>query len=259
MSSVEYENPYATPRPEVAIDFREAAVEESIRLLSQADGRAIQDLGLSLVVPIGPEGLTTLRAVGRGVLVRFVLGISGIAAGAGLAATNEWLTKHWQIPDTATLTVAMFCSVGGIILLLLNPYFVRRATRHAIGERYELVCRLSTGRAPLCSGLEDAHTFTKLKIVPEELVWIAFDPQRKRLILEGVLCRYVIHAADVLYVGQVAGAATSGMQITFRVGRIVFAVTLQMDSVWHEFKKQTIGVTEDPLLKPILAAFRGAT
>jgi hypothetical protein len=258
MSIAEHENPYATPRPEVAIDFREAAVEESIRLLAESGGgRPMEDLGVSLVLPVGPEGVRTLRWIGRMVLVRLVSGIGGLVLGALLAAAQESLTKQWNVPEALSLTVAATCSLGGILVLLLNPYFMRRATRRALGERYETVQRLSMGRSPLCAGVEDAQTFKKMKIVPEDLAWIAFDPRGKRLILEGVLFRYVIHASDVLFVGQVAGATTTGMQITFRVGRVVFAVTLQLDSIWHEFKKQTIGVSEDPLLAPILAAFRG--
>jgi hypothetical protein len=257
MATIEQENPYAAPRPDVPIDFREAVVEESIRLLAEAGGRPIETLGVSLVVPLGAEGVRTLRWIGWMVLLRLVLGIGGLAAGAGLAAAHERLTKQWQFPEELTLAIALTCSLGGIGVMLLSPYFMRRATRRAIGERFGLVQRLSTGRRPLCTGVEDARTFTKLKIVPEDLAWIAFDPPGRRLILEGILFRYVIHAADVLFVGQVAGATTTGMQITFRVGRVVFAVTLQLDSVWHELKKQTIGVSQDPLLKPIIAAFRG--
>lgn len=260
MSLAEHENPYATPRPEVAIDFREAAVEESIRLLAESGGRRpMEDLGVSLVVPVGPEGVRTLRWIGRMVLVRLVSGIGGLVSGALLASAQENLTKQWNVPEALSLTIAAVCSLGGILVLLFNPYFVRRATRRALGERYATVQRLSSGRSPLCTAVEDAQTFKKMKIVPEDLAWIAFDPPGRRLILEGVLFRYVIHASDVLYVGQVAGATATGMQITFRVGRVVFAVTLQLDSVWHEVKKQTIGVSEDPLLAPILAAFRGAS
>jgi hypothetical protein len=258
MSLAEHENPYATPRPEVAIDFREAAVEDSIRLLADSGGgRTIEDLGVSLVVPVGPEGVRRLRWIGRMVLLRLVSGIGGLALGALLASAQENLTKQWNVPEALSLSVAATCSLGGICVLLLNPYFMRRAARRALGERYESVQRLSTGRKPLCTGVENAETFKKMKIVPEDLAWIAFDPPGRRLILEGVLFRYVVHAADVLFVGQVAGATTTGIQITFRVGRVAFAVTLQFDSVWHEFKKQTIGVSEDPLLKPIVAVFRG--
>jgi hypothetical protein len=59
----------------------------------------------------------------------------------------------------------------------------------------------------------------------------------------------------VLSVGQATGATTTGVQIVFRVARVMIGITLQYDSVWNEFKKQTIGRGQDPLIKPIRQTF----
>jgi hypothetical protein len=255
-------NPYAPPPapPEpTQIDFREAAVEESLRIIEAAPGRPIDDLGVSLVLPADVEGPVKIRHIGRMTLLRLVLGIAGLALGALLAALENVLSERLLIPQPLrpglVMTVAACCTFGGIGLLLASAFCVRRSVRRYLGERYEAVQRMSNLRQPLCVGVEDACTFTTMKIAPEDFAYIGFDAANRRVILEGVTFRYVIHAHDVLSVGQATGAATTGVQIVFRVARVIVGITLQYDSVWNELKKQTIGFGVDPLLKPIRQTF----
>lgn len=250
-------NPYAPPSgpPEpVQIDFRQAAVEESLRIVEASPGQLPEDLGVSLVLSMGSEGLTHLRHIGRMTLVRLVLGIVGLAAGAGLAGGNDWLQKNWGLPEAVVLLFAAACSLGGIGLMLANSLLCRWHVQRALGPRYAAAVAMSTLRPPLCTGVEDSRTFVTPKIAPEDFAYVAFDSVHRRLILEGLIFRYVIHAADVLSVAQQAGTATTGVQIVFRVGRVVVGITLQYDSVWHELRKQTIGLGRDPLLKPVAEA-----
>lgn len=253
-------NPYApptTPPEPVQIDFRQAAVEESLRILEASHGRAPEDLGVSLVLSMGSEGLAHLRHIGRMTLLRLVLGILGMAAGAGIGAAHKWLQLQLGVNEAVAMSVALACSLSGIGLLLANAMLTRRHVRKAIGPRYDTMRAASTMRQPLCVGVEDSRTFVTPKLAPEDFAFVAFDSANRRLILEGLLFRYVIHAADVLSVGQQSGTMTTGVQIVFRVGRVVVGITLQFDSVWHELRKQTIGLGKDPLLAPITAALGG--
>jgi hypothetical protein len=250
-------NPYAPPTapPEpVQIDFRQAAVEESLRILEANPGRVPEDLGVSLVLSMGSKGLNHLRYIGRMTLVRLGLGILGLAAVAGLAGVNDWIQLNWGLPEAAVLSAAAVCSLGGIGLMLANALLNRWHVQRALGPRYAAAVATSTLRSPLCTGVEDSRTFVTPKIAPEEFAYVAFDSAHRRLILEGLIFRYVIHAADVLSVGQQAGTATTGVQIVFRVAQVVVGITLQYDSVWHELRKQTIGLGRDPLLKPVAEA-----
>lgn len=260
MSQPNPANPYASPAAPAApptIDFRETAVEESLRLIEAAPGCDPDELGVSLVLPADPEGLALLRFIGRWLLVRLVLGIAGIAAGGILAAVEGRLRATFGLAGWQILAFAAYCSLGGIMLLLTCPWFVRRAVRLGLRERYDDVVRLSNLRPSLCVGVEDCRTFTTMKIAPEDFAYAAFDAARRRLILEGLLFRYVIQAADIVSVQQAAGAAATGTQVVFRVGRAVVGVTLQFDSIWHEVKKQTIGAGRDPLLGPVTDTFSG--
>jgi hypothetical protein len=253
-------NPYAppsTPAEPVQIDFRQAAVEESLRILEANPGRVPEDLGTSLVLSMGSEGLAHLRYIGWMTLVRLVLGILGLAAGAGIAGVSDWIQRNWGLPEAVVLSAAAACSLGGIGVLLANAMLSRWHVQRALGPRYAGAVVTSTLRPPLCTGVEDSRTFVTPKLAPEDFAYVAFDSAHRRLILEGLIFRYIIHAADVLSVAQQAGTATTGIQIVFRVGQVIVGITLQYDSVWHELRKQTIGLGKDPLLKPIVAALSG--
>jgi hypothetical protein len=254
MSSSPAANPYAPPQapPQpVEIDFRQAAVEESLQILEANPGRTMDDLGLSLVLPADVDGPARIRHIGRMTLLRLVLGIAGLACGALLAAIESWIADNFLIPQAVTMTIAAGCTFGGIGLLLASVFCVRWSVRRALGQRYDAVRRISNLRSPICVGVEDARTFTTMKLAPEDFAYIAFDAANRRIILEGLTFRYAILAQDVYQVAQAAGTAATGVQITFRVGRVIIAITLQYDSVLNEIKKQTIGFGKDPLLKPI--------
>ncbi len=248
-------NPYAAPPEPVQIDFREAAVEESLWIIEAAPGRPLDDLGVSLVLPADVQGPARIRHIGRMTLLRLVLGIAGLLLGALLAACEHVLSERLMLPQALrpglVMCVAACGTFGGIGLLFSSVFCVRWSVRRYLGERFDAVRRMSNLRRPLCVGVEDARTFTTMKLAPEDFAYIAFDAANRRLILEGVTFRYVIHGHDVLSVFQAAGATTTGVQINFRVARVIIGITLQYDSVWNEFKKQTIGGGVDPLLAPV--------
>lgn len=259
MATSNYDNPYAAPRPDVPLDFREAAVVQSRQLLLYASGQPMEDLGKSLVVEVDPPRPDVLRHIGRMTLLRLVLGFGGIAS-FPLALFTSPLLIPLSPPIAAMLLIAaMLWAFCGFAMLLSNGFLNCRTVRKTLGYRYARVLQLSTERRPICTGVEDASTFTKMKLAPEDLAYMAFDSAGRRLILEGLVYRYVIHADDVLFLGEVPGANTTGVQITFRVGEVAIAITLQMDSVWHELRRQTMPFFpgQNPLLRPMLTALRG--
>jgi hypothetical protein len=258
MSAPPLANPYAPPltAEPVQLDFRQAAVEESLRIVQANPGRDPDTLGVSLVLPADPAGPARLAYLGRMTLVRLAAGIGGLGLGAVLAAAEGRL-RELGVPEAATMLVAASCSLGGITLLLCHAMLTRWAVQRCLGPRYETVRLASTLRSPLCTGVEDARTFTTMKITPEDFAFVGFDSAGRRLVLEGLHFRYVIHAADVLSASQQAGAMTTGVQIVFRVGRVIVGITLQYDSVFNELCKYTIFLGRDPLLKPVVGAFQG--
>src|SRR5687768_396769 len=137
MSTAPSTNPYAPPEvPVVAqpvqIDFRVAAVEESLRILEANPGRDPDELGVSLVLPADVRGPQHLRYIARMTLVRLVVGIAGLAAGALLSTALEKFVMWAGVPNAATLAGTIFFGGGGMVLLLVNAMLIRWSVIRAL-------------------------------------------------------------------------------------------------------------------------------
>ncbi|MCA9122527.1 MAG: hypothetical protein H6822_03300 [Planctomycetaceae bacterium] len=243
-----YASPQFTDR-DPPRDFRDEAAAISLKLVADSFGRPSAELGQSLCLPV--ENPSDLRGVKWSLLFRLVFGIGGIAAGGILAMVFEKFPAGFQRYETPALVLAGIFSIGGICLLISSAGAARSFSRRRLGERYEAVWALGSPIKPLGVSVEDADTFSKMKLVPEDLAWIGFDLSRRMLLIEGLRYRYLIHSADVINIEQVAGPTATGVAITYFVGSASLRIALQYDSVKHELRRQTIGAKHDPLLKPI--------
>ncbi|MEX2114700.1 MAG: hypothetical protein WD845_16025 [Pirellulales bacterium] len=227
-------------------DFREPAVYESQRIV--AEHRNAGPAGGSLCLPTGVDP-AYLRRYGRWVLMRFLVGMAGIAGGAfmGMAFGRRDHAGIW-------VALAAGASIGGIAVLLSNNFFMGRFTRRHLGQRFDELLALPHDGRPKLVSIENAHSFSKLKIVPEDMGYLVLDASTRTLTIEGVMHRYVIRGEDVLEIEQQRGGNTTATTVTYAVGRAELSIALTQASIGHEVKKQTIGAKRDPLLESLQAA-----
>ena len=233
-------NPNASASFGYTGDFREPAAYESQRLITE--NRGFVPPGCSLCLPTGADP-AVMRGYGRWVLVRLLLGIAGIAGGGVIAAA---LGKRDH--SAMFIALAASASIGGIIVLLSNNFFTARFTRRHLGQRWHDLLALPRDGRPKCVGIEDAHSFSKMKITPEDFGYLIIDSSSHTVTIEGVLYRYIVHGDDVLNIEQRRGTTASAPAINFAVGRAELSIALQDVSLSREFKKQTVGIKHDPLL-----------
>jgi hypothetical protein len=232
----------------VQIGSSDDAAAESLRLVEMNGGTLPGNR--SLCLPATDTDPQSLRRFGYAVLFRLVAGFAGIAAGAIIAALQPE-------PDLSDwLPVALCCSVGGILLLLSNPFLQRWFVRRQVGRRYEELLSGGYSSSILCVGIEDANTFHRFKLFPEDLGYLALHPASGSVVIEGVRFRYLILGEDVRSVEQVSGGPTTATVIEYAVGNVILRIALQYDSIWHEFKRQTVGTRADPLIARIREALR---
>jgi hypothetical protein len=249
-------NPYEPPAAPVVLDFREEAVAESERMVQLAGGKPPEELGCSLVLRADYTTADDLRRVARDGVGRLVLGVLMMGGGGGLAAATDYLRARMSSPTELTVGMGVIGILGGLTLLLGNWTLIAAAVRRMLGPRYVRLRQLSVSHRPLCCGVEDSSTFNRLKLTPEDLAWVGFDSSGRRVIIEGLLYRYWIYAADVLELREVQTMWASGVRIRFRVGETTLAITLQMDSIWYELRKRLPWSTH-PILGPLQAALAG--
>jgi hypothetical protein len=243
---------YAPPQSEIvanARDFREQAEEFSLRLVRESFGRPITELGHSLCLPVeNPANLTSIK---WWMLLHLLGGIGGLVAGGVLAGTSQYLQKASAALEPVAFVLAAACSLGGFGLLMTASRVARNFARRGIGERYDAVWAIGSPIKPKGVSVEDASTFEKFKLVPEDAAWIGFDVARRMLLIEGIRFRYVIRASDLVNLEQLAAPTATATAITYRVGPAVLRIALQYDSLRHELRKQLLGARHDALMKPI--------
>ena len=235
-------------------DFRTAAAAESVRLTARHGGVPPRDRSLCLPVEGADAGV--LRAHRRWVVARLALGIGGLVCGAWvLVADQVW--GPFPGGDGVMMATALCCTVGGLGVLCCNGLIHARFTRKHLGLRYHDLVADHPGFTPIFVGVESPFTFDTFKAVPEDLGFLALDPARGTLRVEGLLHRYVVHADETTRVHRVAApTGASGTVVDCRVGNVPFAFVMQRDSVRHELRRQTIGVRHDPLWEGVLGTLR---
>jgi len=240
---------------DAAVDFREGAVRESMRLVEANRGLIPEDR--SLCLPATDSDPDALRRYGLGVLTLFVVGLACIIGGGLLTLVAARLIReNRELAWLAAITIVV--PAAGFVLLLSQGLYQRRFTRRQIGARYESLVAAGGGSKPICVSLEEAISFHRFKIAPEDVAFVAFDPPGRRVVIEGVRHRYWIHSDDVLSVGQLPGGGSTATAIAYSIGDAQLAIALQRTSIWHEVKKQTMGAKRDPLLRVIQDTLRHA-
>jgi len=242
MESALAESPYSSdPLPLTA---RDRAAAASLQIIEQNGGTTPADQ--SLCIPTTDADPRCLRHFGYASLFRLIAGITTI-----LVAGAIFIYAGFQGRFDAFDWLAVPLFAAGLLLLLSNVFFQRRLVRRQIGSRYdELAAWDSPGL--WCVGIEDASTFHRMKIVPEDMGYLALDPSRALMVIEGIRFRYIIFGKDVSGIRQVAGATNSATGIEYSIGKGRLRIAVEYVSIWREMKR-TFGASRDALIDRIRA------
>ena len=233
--------PDAEPLPPTARDHAAAA---SLQIIEQHGGTPPADQ--SLCIPATDTDPRCLRRFGYASLFRLIVGLLTMVA-AGLLFGYASLQGRF---DLDLLAFPMF--VGGLLLLLSNVFFQRRLVRRQIGSRYDYIASWDSSPGPFCVGIEDASTFHRMKVFPEDYGYLALDPSRALMVIEGIRYRYIIFGKDVSGIRQIAGATNSATAIEYAIGKGRLRIAVEYVSIWHEMKR-TFGISRDALIERIRA------
>ncbi len=228
-------------------EFLSEAAQESLRIVETKGARACDDF--SLCMPTSDADQTSYRRFGQAVLLRFILGMLGFVGGALIVFLDLRANDFAGI--SVWLLLAACCSVGGILIMLSNTFFQRRFVRRQTSSRWQELASLFSIHSPVCVAIENAATFNKFKLLPEDLDYLALDPARGMLVIEGIRYRYLIHGKDVRKLDQVAGGTNTATAIEYTIGNTTLDIAIQHDSPWHELKRQTVGAKHDVLIARI--------
>jgi hypothetical protein len=230
------------------VDFRDSAAAASREALARLRCSDPLTAGISLCVEAEGDGRGALRRVRRFTLVRLIVGFILMLVGAGIMYAADvrkvlWLKEkeEWLIPGAVIGFMGFLAIMGG-------PFLQRRLVDRYIRDRLAESNLGESGPPPAGVEVEDSRTFQKPKILPEDLARVLFDPDQRRLVIEGIVYRYVIYASDVMQMRTVKSSASLGLQIVYNAAGVPLGLTLSHDSVLSYLRRATIG-GNNPLIR----------
>lgn len=232
-----------------ASDFRRRAVEVSEQILERARTEDPLEANASLCVRTENHlsSLSRQKWIAIGCLV---LGFAGLGGGAFLATLSE--REDFVGGETFWLTLAGISSLTGFVCLLIPATLTGVFLRKFLGMRFERIKSPVDYAEALYVELEDAATFDKLKVASEDAGYLGLDRVNRRLVIEGVICRYVIRGEDVESIRIRASQGPGGVEIAFRIDEQTrLRIVVSKFHAWSEVWRQLTGKTRSPLLSKI--------
>ncbi|MBN2234675.1 MAG: hypothetical protein JW706_05955 [Opitutales bacterium] len=214
-------------------DFRHAAADASFRAVENLGVEAaLNDFSLCLPKEGGQERLRKTMRVASALFVMAFVMMMGGAVLLQLEPDQSW---------TLLQVCGILSGMAGFGVLFYVAGYIKRSSRKVLGPAFESMLKQGSSR-PEFVGIEDAKTFSKFKLVPEDTAYLIIDHASCRLLIEGVLYTYSIRAEDVVELMQVRNKDNpgEGVRMTFLVGEVPLSMVLSQDEVKEAFAKKLL-------------------
>lgn len=224
-------------------DFRSEAVEASKQVLAakriRLDEPDLTKAQTSVCVPAAGDPQALRRTVIVRSMLLLVLGFGGLTAGAVIAKFVVKLDSPGSKQISPMLIVAMCCSICGIASMC-SAVWVQKQTVRRYLERIGAIRQTVSPSEMIFVSIEDAHSYQKPKLVPEDVAALHLDAERRMISAEGFSHRYVIRAQDVLAAQLANTRASQGVRLDVAIGDTdtVLSLVMEYSSIKMNLKKQ---------------------
>lgn len=222
--------------PKAKTDFRDEAVAASLAMIQPDEAEDLLPLGLSLCVPRGDA--RSWEGAGKGQLVVLIVSVVGIVLGGILAVASESPAVVDRGLENVVLGFGFTMSVGSISTLFLSIFARRRMVKKRVAEY--VPAELAPGdiqRGPI--SVENAATYAKLKLNPEDEGMLVLSPSRRALLIEGIRYRYCVFGDDLESMEVIQGGNSRGTAVGYRIGDVVLRICIaQDDNLGQELRRQ---------------------
>jgi hypothetical protein len=226
-------------------DFRIAAIRTTMqlgRICSPTWPSLMRSArsGVWLAPPGGGRVMRRMAVIGWAAIV-VAMTSAGLGRVVGHFATPDEPTPEREAFHFWFLMISVMVMFGSLLVGIFLPKWM---TRRAVLRRSE---RLGASAVPDAAkrtivSVENAHTFEKLKITPEDFAVLMMDPSNRRIRLAGLRCIYDIDAQDVTRLYTVSSTQSTAAAIEFKLGETTLALSLN-DNRLFDALKQHFGQT----------------
>lgn len=222
-------------------DFRLAAVIASeampVALRSVTPDPVTMRWSCCMLAP--EDGLRVKRRAARVIAVSMVFFGLGLSAGGIIALGLKMKYPNVNAIPARPLLFAGACTLTGFAIgiagMTAKRIMVMRHLRDRIGASQTL-----GADKPMPVTIENAATFEKIKLSPEDSGVLIPHPDVGCVRIEGLVCRYIIHAKDVRAVTRVKGPNSEAVGLDYAIGNIPLRIAVQPMGIGAELKRQLL-------------------
>lgn len=240
------------------VDFRHEAIVASVQVLKDLGVDEPTEANVSYCLPLHDRPVVGITP-GKVMMVALVLGMALLCAGAAIGGL---LAKN----DPRFIYVAVGCSLTGMACLFIGS-FDRSIMRWILGVRGTELAERSRAFPLISAELSNTdRSKMKMSIDGDDYVLLLADETERRVVIEGVSCRYQIMAADVediqpfefinLYGAEVQYRITPAVSLRLAIAKVSMRATLLQQAPLLYF---ILGSKiPNPVLQKVTAALRGS-
>jgi len=203
-------------------DFRTPASQISERIIQSAPNRDPLRAEASLCWLVDADGAKRHSGAEMMSVVTLLLAILALPGGLALIAMGF---AGNQVKEPMLVAAGGALAVFGVVgfgLILARQRGALKRQVYAVDSPHRDERWIVPPETELDTDsvqVEDAHTWEKVKLVTEDKAVLAYDPEHRRVLMEGLCGRYVIRADDVTEMRTTAHGSSQGVLLAYRVGR----------------------------------------
>jgi hypothetical protein len=221
-------------------DFRDAVAEKSRQCLLRHPDVMPEDIGESLCLLTDPDDKALLARFEKGGAAAAIAFLTIFPAAGVVFVMSTQTPPGIDLSPTAIAagSVMLLTLVVAMASLFTGEATLKRKLLAALKSRSYALRGADTFLPHQAVRMENARTASKLKMYADDVAMIVFDAELKRLVIEGLRYRYIIHPADVELItpfqcpGQHGPAA---VQLDYRVGGMELSLALMLPNIAPRF------------------------
>jgi hypothetical protein len=215
-----------TPRTDVAAmlrdapkpsgDFRDAVIARSLDIVHEHPDIEPEDIGRSLCLPTDPDPkylerayavVQTWPSLARVIVMVFAAVVYGMCVLVlpRFLPRDVIASQRFAMLTSYSYWSVLIAVVFSTLCIFASPWLTGWRCMQLFPRRSFCPFRPNPALRAHPVNVEDLRTADKQKLVTEDNGVLVYDPDNHRIIIEGLRCRYIIHAADldaVVYLPQ---------------------------------------------------------
>ena len=215
-------------------DFRYPAMQLSVKLVRNDQLDEPMNCPFSFCVPVAENPVTGVTP-GRISALFLVLGFLGLIAGVVLVE----FARNQPGMEPFILSLALTCSISGVLCFFLPVKLDRYIVRWILGERGADLLERGRGEIVVAELSQADQSHMEISVDGDDYVMAFFDSKNRQILIEGISARYKILETDARRLRPFEDINYIGVEVTYLIGsQIPLRIAIARVSMLKELIRQ---------------------